>query len=101
MWGPLIFFVLFGNWEIFKARRFPLIPLATTSLLLLLMFQNSVTMEGRYRKPVEPLLLVNLVWLLSRGSTKMRDHRENNDLAGREKAAVKGRNEIDPAPILS
>jgi hypothetical protein len=28
--------------------------------------QNVVIAEGRYRKPVEPLLLLNLVWLLDR-----------------------------------
>jgi hypothetical protein len=25
-----------------------------------------VTFEGRYRKPLEPLLLLNLVWILAR-----------------------------------
>ena len=28
--------------------------------------QNAVLTEGRYRKPVEPVLLLNLVWVLSR-----------------------------------
>lgn len=95
MWGPLIFYVLFGNWEIFKTRRFPLIPLATTSLLLLLMFQNSVTMEGRYRKPVEPLILFNLVWLLSPGCNRIRGWSEDDAVEIWKKAASKGRKEID------
>ncbi len=65
MWGVLILRVLWGNAIEFLRGRWQLIPLATTAFTLFLMFQWSVTMEGRYRKPLEPLLLMNLIWLQS------------------------------------
>ncbi|MEM1060009.1 MAG: glycosyltransferase family 39 protein [Verrucomicrobiota bacterium] len=64
VWAPLTMIVLAGNaWWFARHRRLHLIPLATTVLALSLLFQNSYPMEGRYRKPVEPLLLLNAVWL--------------------------------------
>jgi uncharacterized membrane protein YoaK (UPF0700 family) len=66
MWAPLILFVFVCNAREFARRRFDLIPVATTVLTLVLGLQNAMLMEGRYRKPVEPLLLLNAVWLLSR-----------------------------------
>jgi len=65
IWMPLIVVVIAGNIRTFSRRGFDLLPVATTLLLLFLMFQNVATAEGRYRKPVEPLLLLNLVWLIS------------------------------------
>jgi hypothetical protein len=49
--------------EIWK-RRLHLIPVATTVFILFLALQNVVTFEGRYRKPLEPLLLLNLIWIV-------------------------------------
>jgi len=66
MWAPLILFVFVCNARDFARRRFDLIPVATTVLTLVLALQNAMLMEGRYRKPVEPMLLLNAVWLLSR-----------------------------------
>jgi len=66
MWAPLIFFVFDCNLREFWRGNFPLIPVAVTILTLFLAFQNMATMEGRYRKPLEPLLLVNLFLVLSR-----------------------------------
>lgn len=63
IWAPLLFHLFIGNALIFRRIRFPLIPVATTVIVFLLMFQNTVTMEGRYRKPVEPLVLLNVFWL--------------------------------------
>jgi hypothetical protein len=55
-----------ANIRQFMSRRFEFIPVAVTIFTLILAFQNVVITEGRYRKPVEPLLLLNLVWLLDR-----------------------------------
>jgi len=66
LWAPLILVVFVCNIGQFLARRFELIPVATTLFTLFLALQNVVLMEGRYRKPVEPLLLLNLVWLVGR-----------------------------------
>jgi hypothetical protein len=64
MWAPLILIVFLLNAREFLHRRFDLIPIAVTLFTLTMAFQNSVLMEGRYRKPVEPVLLLNLVWIL-------------------------------------
>ncbi|MDD2707794.1 MAG: glycosyltransferase family 39 protein [Verrucomicrobiae bacterium] len=66
LWAPLIFQVLIGNAAFLIRRPIPLLPLLTSAMLLVLCFQNSVTMEGRYRKPLEPLLLLNFIWLCSK-----------------------------------
>jgi hypothetical protein len=63
MWAPLIALVLILNLRHFVNRRFGLIPVAVTLFALFLGLQNSATFEGRYRKPLEPLLLLNLVWI--------------------------------------
>jgi hypothetical protein len=65
MWAPIIFFVLDCNIRQFFIKRIDLLPLAVTTFILFLAFQNVVTTEGRYRKPLEPLLLMNFVWTLT------------------------------------
>lgn len=65
LWAPLIFFVLDCNIREFIRKRFELLPVAVTAFTLFLAFQNVATSEGRYRKPLEPLLLMNLVWAVS------------------------------------
>ena len=72
LWAPLILLVLVLNFREFAHRRFDLIPVAVTLFTLLLAFQNEVLMEGRYRKPVEPLLLLNLVWVIGRKADEPR-----------------------------
>lgn len=62
IWLPLILFVFECNFREFWRRQFCLIPVAATAFTLFLVFQNVATMEGRYRKPLEPLLLINFVW---------------------------------------
>jgi hypothetical protein len=66
MWAPLILLVFVLNVREFVNRRFDLIPVATIVFTLAIMLQNVILIEGRYRKPVEPMLLLNLVWVLSR-----------------------------------
>jgi hypothetical protein len=65
LWAPLILVVFVFNIREFAYRRFDLIPVAVTAFTLLLAFQNTVLVEGRYRKPLEPLLILNLVWVLA------------------------------------
>ncbi len=65
LWAPLTLFVFVGNVREFVRRRFDLIPVAVTLFTLFMALQNLAILEGRYRKPVEPLLLLNLVWVLS------------------------------------
>ena len=57
-----IVFVLAGNFTSFAEKRWEILPIVTTVFILFLLFQPFVTMEGRYRKPLEPLLVMNLVW---------------------------------------
>jgi hypothetical protein len=66
IWAPLILFVFVCNAREFARRRFDLIPVAVTLFTLVMALQNAVLTEGRYRKPVEPVLLLNAVWILSR-----------------------------------
>lgn len=65
LWAPLTLFVFVCNIREFVRRRFDLIPVAITLFTLFMALQNLAILEGRYRKPVEPLLLLNLVWVLS------------------------------------
>lgn len=65
MWAPLIIGLLVANIRAFRKGMFHLIPMATMLFTLWLMAQNLVTMEGRFRLSVEPLLLLNLCWILS------------------------------------
>ena len=65
MWAPLVIFVLVGNVRKWLGGQIELLPVAVTLLTLFLALQNVVTFEGRYRKPLEPLLLLNLVWILA------------------------------------
>ncbi|MGC2109378.1 MAG: phospholipid carrier-dependent glycosyltransferase [Candidatus Korobacteraceae bacterium] len=66
MWAPLIVLILICNGREFLHHRFELIPVAVTLFTLFLLLQNVATTEGRYRKPLEPLLLLNFVWIMGR-----------------------------------
>ena len=66
MWAPLIAMILGWNVYGFLKGRFDLLPIAVTVFTLFLLLQNVATAEGRYRKPLEPLLLMNAVWLITR-----------------------------------
>ena len=74
LWAPLILLVLAYNVREILNRRFDLLPIAITIFTLFLVLQNVATSEGRYRKPLEPLLLLNVVWLIS-GSRKSAQER--------------------------
>ena len=64
IWAPLILLVVAFDVKRFLQGRLDLLPVAVTVFTLALVLQNVVTAEGRYRKPIEPLLLLNLVWLI-------------------------------------
>lgn len=70
IWAPLMVIILGWNVRRFLKRRFELLPVAVTLFTLFLMLQNVATTEGRYRKPLEPLLLMNAVWLISKPTPK-------------------------------
>ncbi len=70
LWAPLILGLLVFNAREFVNRRFNLIPIAAVVFTLALGLQNVVTVEGRYRKPLEPLLLLNAVYLLAEKSDR-------------------------------
>jgi hypothetical protein len=65
MWAPLMAFLLLANLRDFVRRRFWFIPVAVTLFMLSFLLQNAVLFEGRYRKPLEPMLLLNLVWVFA------------------------------------
>ena len=65
IWAPIVLFVLIGNVCLFIGRRFELLPIAVTCLTLFLALQTMVIFEGRYRKPLEPLLILNLIWIVA------------------------------------
>ena len=77
VWAPLILVVFVGNVRQFISRRFDLIPIAVTVITLSMVLQNVVLIEGRYRKPIEPLLWLNLVWLVS--SKKLQSGRRDGE----------------------
>ena len=66
LWLPLTLAV--GLWML-KARPNPrdaLLPFAGLALMALLLLQTNAVMEGRYRKPAEPLLIAGAFVLLHR-----------------------------------
>jgi hypothetical protein len=86
MWAPLIFVVMELNYREFRHGRWDLIPVAVTVLTAVLLFQNMIDMEGRYRKPLEPLLLLNLVWALGPRSAHELPALKNSERKGWDSA---------------
>ena len=85
MWAPLIVFILISNGREFLHRRFELVPVAVTLFTLFLLFQNVATAEGRYRKPLEPFLLLNLVWIFGKHAANGAGSETGDKLASAEK----------------
>ncbi len=69
IWGPLILLNLFAGIGYLIYRRIDYIPLMTVALILALATQRAGVMEGRYRKPLEPMLILCTVFLFSRRQT--------------------------------
>ncbi len=62
MWPPLIFLILIFTPIIYRKlsdQRHRLILILTYLLLILLIFQTAGVMEGRFRKPIEPLIIIS------------------------------------------
>ena len=74
IWAPLILLILVFKVREFLRRRFELL------------FQNVATAEGRYRKPLEPLLLMNAIWIMSRQSEWHR--RDGQELHSRSRSST-------------
>ncbi|MBV8939730.1 MAG: glycosyltransferase family 39 protein [Alphaproteobacteria bacterium] len=68
LWCPLWLYAAWGALTRKLSWRERLLPLLCVGMLVLLAFQESGVMEGRYRKPLEPLLLASAVVLARRRS---------------------------------
>jgi len=66
LWFPLALTVALALARVRPPPREALLPLAGLALLALLLVQTTGVMEGRYRKPAEPLLIAGAVVLLHR-----------------------------------
>jgi Dolichyl-phosphate-mannose-protein mannosyltransferase len=97
MWAPLIIFLLIYNAREFLRRRFELIPVAVTLFTLFLLLQNVATSEGRYRKPLEPLLLLNFVWLVGGRAASLGGHKAEEVVASPEAASSVAPELTEPA----
>ncbi len=76
LFAPLVVIVLILNFRRFARKKLDLIPLATTLFIFTLAFQNQVTAEGRYNKPLEALLILNLALALSKLSQNPNENSE-------------------------
>lgn len=67
VWAPLALVVVTINiWLACRERRIELLPLLVTVTIVLITFFPSAVGEGRYRKPVEGLLIANALFLIAR-----------------------------------
>jgi hypothetical protein len=63
LWAPLILLILTGFFFAKLPPRQAVFLAATTAIFVMLVVQNSGIMEGRYRKPLEPMLIISVVIL--------------------------------------
>lgn len=66
LWGPAILTLLIGTVVTWRRTRADPIVLAGAALSLALLLQPVFTVEGRYRKPLEPLVILSLARLAAR-----------------------------------
>ena len=65
LWAPLAVLVLAGNlWVLGKRRKMELLPTLVTVTLVFFFCLPAAVGEGRYRKPLEGLLVANALWLV-------------------------------------
>lgn len=65
IWLPITLYAFFKSLVYIKRRGPALVPILTVLFTLLLYVASlSAMMEGRYRKPLEPLLIVAVFWLI-------------------------------------
>jgi hypothetical protein len=64
IWFPIILFTMLRSLLYLKRRGIALVPIYSTLFTLGLFASHGAIMEGRYRKPLEPVLVLALFWLL-------------------------------------
>ena len=73
LWLPLTLAVWLWMLKVRPSPRDALLPFAGLTLMALLLMQTNAVMEGRYRKPAEPLLIAGAFVLLHRLRTVPKD----------------------------
>jgi len=64
IWFPVTFWAVLGSlWFIYRRRQIRFVPALAIFATALLYGAQLVVMEGRYRKPIEPVVLLALYWL--------------------------------------
>ena len=67
IWVPLLIFVCCLNGiYLYRYRAMPLIVLITVGLWAVCLFAPSAVIEGRYRKPLEGLTIINAIWFFDK-----------------------------------
>lgn len=65
IWAPLMLITTIWSLRLmYRRRKLYLVPVITVFSLAVLYSLQLVVMEGRYRKPIEPLLFLTLFWLI-------------------------------------
>ena len=64
IWVPIAVFNLFAGAGFLLYRKWEFLPFVAVTLLLALVLQQSGVSEGRYRKPLEPLLVVSTIFFM-------------------------------------
>lgn len=86
VWPPLFVALFVGNiWTCRKRRELALLPMGVMLLWLCFVFLPGAPMNGRFRKPLEGLAIVNAVWLVELARQK------------KKAALASGPNQVPPA----
>jgi hypothetical protein len=70
IWFPLFVFTFFGSVVYVRRRGLHMVPVLTALMTLGLYASQGAIMEGRYRKPLEPVVLLAFFWLLDAKMTR-------------------------------
>jgi hypothetical protein len=64
IWFPATVWAVLGSfWFIYRRRQIRVVPALAIFATALLYGAQLVVMEGRYRKPIEPIVLLAIYWL--------------------------------------
>ncbi len=82
MWAPMLLFVIVGN-IVYAAKRkeAPLLLVLSLTAILGCYFVPATPTEGRYRKQIEGLLIVNTLWLASTKAKQKPKHKNEPVIA--------------------
>jgi hypothetical protein len=64
IWFPIVLFTLFRSFLYLKRRKVAIVPVLSALMTLGMYASHGGIMEGRYRKPMEPLLMLSVFWLI-------------------------------------